>query len=185
MNLLFKILYLASFITPALAPFLYRSKRPSMIDFYRNMATRPVFRIAFMKMLALYLTGFHFFYLTVYNRPMVLIPSTVILMLIFSTRLCDKLLFGLHHKRIFITVICLGLLIMPVAQLLPLGFTLVALGVASVFYPSRLLDDMTVFTCGTDDEIVNRYFSWPEWGRRKNTKFEAIEDAEVIEYIDD
>ncbi len=205
MNLIFQLLYLFSFMTPILVPILYRNKRPSMIAFYCNMATRFTFRKLFIRMLTLYLITFHFYYLSVYGNALCLLPSTAITGLLFFTGFCEKLLRQLHHPRLFVTLSCIGFLTLPIPELLPLGFTLIVIGIASVFYPSRQLtesmcdlDSREVFVNAPDNEIVNRYFSWPEWncvsgckstpmGKSKLIKdrcADAIEDAEVIEFIE-
>lgn len=211
MNLIFQLLYLSSFVTPVLAPILYRNKRPSMIAFYRNMATRPTFRGLYLRMIVLYLITFHFYHLSVYSQPLWLLPSTVLTGLLFSTRIFDKLLHRLHHRRPLVTLFCVGFLTLPMPELLPLGFTLLVAGIAAVFYPGGqltnsmfYLDNRKVFLYSTDGEIVNRYFSWPEWNKEtgKDTSADkgnvgnrplplkercsnAIEDADVIEFIDD
>lgn len=205
MNLIFQLLYLSSFVTPMLAPILYRNKRPSMIAFYCNMATRFTFRKLFIRMLTLYLITFHFYHLSVYGKTLCLLPSTIITGLLFFSGFCNKLLYRLHRRRLLVTAYCIGFLALPIPDLLPLGFTLIVIGIASVFYPSQQLtesmydfDSREAFVNGSDNEIVNPYFSWPEWdsisgckstsiGKTKLIKdrcADAIEDAEVIEFIE-
>lgn len=205
MNLIFQLLYLSSFVTPMLAPILYRNQRPSMIAFYCNMATRFTFRKLFIRMLTLYLITFHFYHLSVYSNPLCLLPSTVITGLLFFSGFCDSLLRRLHRRRLLVTLFCIGFLALPIPELLPLGFTLLVIGIASIFYPSRQLtdsmfdfDNREAFVNGSDNEIVNRYFSWPGWNSvsgcesismektrlTKDRCADAIEDAEVIEFIE-
>lgn len=205
MNLIFQLLYLSSFVTPMLAPILYRNKRPSMIAFYCNMATRFSFRNLFIRMLTLYLITFHFYHLSVYGNALCLLPSTIITGLLFFSGFCDKLLHRLHRGRLLVTLFCIGFLALPIPELLPLGFTLIVIGIASVFYPSRQLteamydfDSREAFVNVPDNEIVNQYFSWPEWNgvagcksaSMGKTKFikdrcaDAIEEAEVLEFIE-
>ncbi len=205
MNLIFQLLYLSSFVTPMLAPILYRNKRPSMIAFYCNMTTRFSFRKLFIRMLTLYLITFHFYHLSVYGNALCLLPSTVITGLLFFSGFCDKLLHRLHRRRLLVTLFCIGFLALPIPELLPLGFTLIVIGIASVFYPSRELiesmydfDRRKAFVNGSANEIVCQYFSWPEWenvsgcksstiGKTKLIKdrcADVIEDAEVLEFIE-
>lgn len=206
MNLIFQLLYLSSFLTPILAPILYRNKRPSMIAFYRNMATSHSFRKLFIRMLTLYLITFHFYHLSVYSHPLWLLPSTIITGMLFFSGLCDKLLHWLQQKRTMITVFCIGFLTLPIPELLPFGFTLLVISIAAVFYPCRQLTDLmfyldkrNTFLNGAEEDVVNRYFTWPDWNNYKSscTKpkvipdqlhrdkcAEAIEDADVIEFIE-
>ncbi len=206
MNLIFQLLYLSSFVTPILAPVLYRNKRPSMIAFYRNMATSHSFRKLFIRMLTLYLITFHFYHLSVYSHPLWLLPSTIITGMLFFSGLCDKLLHMLQQKRTLITVFCIGFLTLPIPELLPLGFTLLVISIAAVFYPCRqltdsmsYLDNRKAFLDSSDEDVVNRYFTWPDWNNDKRANdirkvipdqlhrdkcAEAIEDADVIEFIE-
>lgn len=205
MSIVFQLLYLSSFVTPILAPILYRNTRPSMADFYRNMVTRPAFRKLFIRMLTLYLIPFHFYHLSVYGDALRLLPSTIITGALFFSGFCDKLLLRLQHRRISVTLFCVGFLALPIPELLPCGFTLLVIGIASVFYPSRQLTQaMTgfknrmAFVNSPDNEITNRYFCWPERdcvsvcnsastdkvNLLKGRAADAIEDAEVIEFIE-
>lgn len=206
MNIIFKLLYLSSFVTPILASILYRNTWPSMVAFYRNMATRPTFRKLFIRMLTLYLVTFHFYHLSVYGHALRLIPSTIITGALFFSGFCDNILRRLHHRRALVTLFCIGFLTLPIPELLPLGFTLLVIGIASVFYPSRQLteampdfESRVAFVNSPDNEITNRYFSWPErdcvsvCGSASTDKAyllkeryaDTIEDAEVVEFIED
>ena len=145
------------------------------------------------------------YHMSVYGNAFCLLPSTVITGLLFFSGFCDKLLHRLHHRRLLVTLFCIGFLALPIPELLPLGFTLLVIGIASVFYPSRRLtdsmfdfDSREAFINGSDNEIVNRYFSWPEWNGVtccKSTSMyktrlikdrcaDVIEDAEVIKFIE-
>lgn len=118
---------------------------------------------------------------------------------------CDKLLHRLHRRRLLVTLFCIGFLALPIPELLPLGFTMIVIGISSVLYPSRELiesmydfDIRKAFVNGSDNEIVSQYFSWPEWenvsgcksstiGKTKLIKdrcADVIEDAEVLEFIE-
>ena len=99
MNTLFSILYLSSFVTPALAPLLYRNRRPSMTAFYRDMTMRVTFRRLYTRLLTLYLITFHFYHLSVFGHPLWLLPSTVITAMLFFPRLCVRILHYLQHRR--------------------------------------------------------------------------------------
>lgn len=206
MNLMFQLLYLSSFVTPILAPILYRNQRPSMIAFYCNMATRFSFRKLFIRMLTLYLITFHFYHLSVYGNSLCLLPSTIITGALFFSGFCEKLLLWLQHRRILVTLFCVGFLALPIPELLPFGFTLLVIGIASVFYPPRQLtqamydfESRMAFINSSYNEIADRYFSWSERdcisdcnsastdkvNLLKESYADAIEDAEVIEFIED
>lgn len=171
MNTLFSILYLSSFVTPALAPLLYRNRRPSMTAFYRDMTMRGTFRRLYTRLLTLYLITFHFYHLSVFGHPLWLLPSTVITAMLFFPRLCVRILHYLQHRRALVTVCCISFLCLPIPELLPLGFTLLVTSLAAVFFPCRqLLSEMndpdlrTSFIDSSDEAVTDKYFQWPGHG---------------------
>lgn len=206
MTTIFQFLYFSSFVTPVLAPFLYRSRRPSMIAFYRRMAFSFGFRRLYTLMLTLYLVAFHFYHLSVYRQPQCLLPSTILVMLMYSPRICERM-FHFMQDRLTLSAFCLlGILCMLFPQFLPLGFTLLVIVVAAVFFPSTHLRDSLLkedvrmdFLNGTPETVAGRYFRWSslesvlsdgctancKTASRFNRKCpDVIEDAEVIEYTD-
>lgn len=171
MNTLFSILYLSSFVTPALAPMLYRNLRPSMTAFYRDMTMRGTFRRLYIRLLTLYLITFHFYHLSVFGHPFWLLPSTVITAMLFFPRLCVRILHHLQHRRTLVTVCCISFLCLPVAELLPLGFTMLVISLAAVFFPCRQLlsgmndpDLRESFLDSSDEAVTDKYFQWPGYG---------------------
>ena len=76
--MLIKILYSLLLPTFLVVPFLYRNKRPAMLDFYYDMAMSFAFRKVYMRMLLLFLLAFHFYHLTIFRNHYDLIPSSVL-----------------------------------------------------------------------------------------------------------
>lgn len=171
MNTLFNILYLLSFVTPALAPMLYRNLRPSMTAFYRDMTMRGTFRRLYTRLLTLYLITFHFYHLSVFGHPLWLMPSTVITAMLFFPGLCVRILHYLQRRRTLVTFCCISFLCLPMPELLPLGFTMLVTSLAAVFFPCRqLLSEMNdpdlreSFIDSSDDAVTGIYFQWPGHG---------------------
>lgn len=207
-----QILYFASFITPILAPFLYKCKRPKMLLFYLNMAMRPSFRKIYSLMMVLYLIAFHFYHLTIYNNPTCLVPSTLLVLYMYSHYRSEKVFHLLQDQRTMLFATVGGILCMLVPSFLPLGFTIVTIAVCALFYPSKLLrnnfnsiGEKEEFWKNALSEVVDIYFRWDLmegsevnnqhrskrgrwWSCGKRKKFSpdpnAIEDAEVVEYLD-
>lgn len=167
MNLLMQILYLSSFITPILAPFLYKSKRPVMIDLYRRMTVSKSFRKLYSHVLTLYLLAFHFYYLSLFNHPSWLIPSTILTMLTYSHTFCEKIFNLIQNKRVLLVCVTAAILCLLVPAFLPLGFTVLVISVAAMFYPSHLLRnelssiaEKRQMWLDNPDAAVLKYFRW-------------------------
>jgi len=116
-------------------------------------------------------------------------------------------MFLFMQDRLTLLAVCLtGMLCMLFPQFLPLGFTILVVAVAAVFFPSSHLRDSLLredarmdFLKGTPESVARRYFRWSlqesgqsdgfPTGRRNDSGFarkcpDMIEDAEVIEYMD-
>ncbi len=206
MTTIFQFLYFSSFVTPVLAPFLYKSRRPSMIAFYRRMTFSFSFRRLYTLMFTLYLVAFHFYHLSVYRQPQWLFPSTILVMLMYSPRISERMFHFMQDKQT-LSAFCLpGILCMFFPQFLPLGFTVLVIAVAAVFFPSTHLRDSLLredvrmdFLNGTPETVAGRYFRWSSLESvlsdsdtancKTNSRFnrkspDVIEDVEVIEYTD-
>lgn len=206
MTTIFHFLYSSSFVTPVLAPLLYRSRRPSMIAFYRRMAFSYGFRRLYTLMVTLYLVVFHFYHLSVYKQPQWLLPSTILVTLMYSPHISGRMFLFMQDRLTLLAVCLTGMLCMLFPQFLPLGFTILVVAVAAVFFPSSHLRDSLLredarmdFLKGTPESVARRYFRWSlqesgqsdgfPTGRRNDSGFarkcpDMIEDAEVIEYMD-
>lgn len=130
------ILYACSFSAFLTLPFLYKSKRKSMIRFYCNMGMRKTFRKMYTQMLVLFLLAFHFYYLTLFKSHYDLIPSSALCFLMFSHSLCEKTFHFLRHKQTIGAAMVLALVCLFVPHYFPLGFSLAVLIAGAVFYPS-------------------------------------------------
>ena len=167
MNLAIQILYLSSFITPLLAPLLYKCKRPKMVDFYRRMSLSSSFRSLYTLMVTLYLLAFHFYHLSIYNHPTWLIPSTILTLLTYSHSFCEQVFNLIQNKRTLLGVTFAAIVCMLFPMFMPLGFTMIVLAVAAVFYPSRLHRTELITIAQKRDlwkndtqEAIFRYFRW-------------------------
>lgn len=177
-----------------------------MIAFYRRMAFSYGFRRLYTLMVTLYLVAFHFYHLSVYKQPQWLLPSTILVTLMYSPHISGRM-FLFMQDRLTLLAFCLtGMFCMLFPQFLPLGFTILVVAVAAVFFPSSHLRDSLLredarmdFLKGTPESVARRYFRWSlqesgqsdgfPTGRRNDSGFarkrpDMIEDAEVIEYTD-
>ena len=98
--MLIKILYSLLLPTFLVVPFLYRNKRPAMLDFYCNMAMSFAFRKVYTRMLLLFLLAFHFYHLTIFRNYYDLIPSSMLCFAMFSHPLCERCIYFLQERRI-------------------------------------------------------------------------------------
>jgi hypothetical protein len=139
MTILIRILYFVSLLTPLLAPFLYKSKRPAMLTFYRRMTVSASFRKLYALVVTLYLLAFHFYHLSLFNHLAWLIPSTILTLLTYSHSFIEKMFNLMQHNRVMACCAIAAALCMLVPAFVPLSFTIIVIAVAAVFYPSHLL----------------------------------------------
>ncbi len=182
MNILIQFFYLSSFITPILAPFLYKSKRPAMIDLYCRMTVSASFRKVYSHVLTLYLLAFHFYYLSLYNHPSWLIPSTILTMATYDHSYCEKIFNILQTKRTLLVSVTTAILCLIVPAFLPLGYTILTISIAAVFYPSHLLrNELSTIAekrqmwLDNPDDAVFKYFRWDLMEENKLDKQEPAE----------
>lgn len=196
--MLIKILYSLLLPTFLVVPFLYKSRRPAMLDFYCNMAMSFAFRKVYTRMLLLFLLAFHFYHLTIFRNHYDLIPSSVLCFAMFSHSLCERCIYFFQERRVLWAGMVLSLACLFIPHFIPLGISIGVLLCGTVFYPSRLLRDilsvagMTKRSENRDDleEIADWYFCWnnsknckrqKSMRGRKHLLNDEIEDAEFVE----
>lgn len=197
--MLIKILYSLLLPTFLVVPFLYKNKRPAMLDFYYNMAMSFAFRKVYTRMLLLFLLAFHFYHLTIFRNHYDLIPSSVLCFVMFSHPLCERCIYFLQERRILWAGMVLSLACLFIQHFMPLGVSIGVLLCGTVFYPSRLLRNILLLPewdnrpdCHEDMvEISELYFDWNESGnyalrekparRQRHLLNDEIEDAEFVE----
>lgn len=137
--MLIKILYSLLIPTFLHVPFMYKSRRPAMLDFYCNMAMSFAFRKVYTRMLLLFLLAFHFYHLTIFRDHYDLIPSSVLCFAMFSHSLCERCIHFLQERRVLWAGMVLSLACLFIPHFMPLGVSIGVLLCGTVFYPSRLL----------------------------------------------
>lgn len=196
-----KFLYLFSSLTFLVAPLFYKNKRFPMIVFYYNMINRHSYRKLYTRVLTLFLLMFHFYYMTIFRNHYDVIPSSTLCFLMLSHPFCERALHCLQHKRILWAAMVFTLACLFIPHFFPLGYSLGVLVCGAVFYPSRIFQNgLDNFCFGEKpyDRLANLYFEWnlTESDRHKAENFhirnkrkwnlpEDIEDAEIIETIDE
>lgn len=196
--MLIKILYSLMLPTFLVVPFLYKSRRPAMLDFYRNMTISFAFRKVYTRMLLLFLLAFHFYHLTIFRNHYDLIPSSVLCFAMFSHGLCERCIYFLQERRALWAGMVLSLACLFIPHFMPLGVSIGVLLCGTVFYPPRQSKFMP-FLSGLADypeshdelmEIYKLYFRWDKSGsrrpqnpmlKRKHLLNDEIEDAEFSE----
>jgi len=132
------MLWTATFLV---APFLYKSDRPSMVLFYRRMLGLYSMRRLYTLSLFLMLIAFHFYHLTIFKNHYDVIPSTALCFVLLSHRLCERTFHLLQHRR----TLWAGMIVATVCLFVPhfytLGVTLAAVLVAATFYPTKRARD--------------------------------------------
>ena len=196
--MLIKILYSLLLPTFLVVPFLYKSKRPAMLDFYCNMAMSFAFRKVYTRMLLLFLLAFHFYHLAIFQAHYDLIPSSVLCFVLFSHNLCERCIYFLQECRVLWAGMVLSLACLFIPHFMTLGVSIGVLLCGTVFYPSRMLRDILFVAEMTKrpenrndlEEIADWYFCWgnSKSGRqhkfmrgRKHLPNDGIEDAEFVE----
>lgn len=122
-----------------IALYLYCTKRSLLIGFREQLAVSPKGRrfVALMAMLALLM--FHFVALCGTAKPLQLLPSSIIVFMLFSHRYGEELINFLQRRpwNFFAFVLMLATLFQP--QTYPFAVTLLVLIITSWIYPTKQL----------------------------------------------
>ena len=151
------ILYMLYILAYAAVPFLYKSKRPAMLQFYLRMAWRRSFRRCYTLGMLATLMVFHFYHLNFFGNVHELALSSIACLALYSHKNTERA-FDLSWAAMAAVI----LLFVP--HMLPLGITLATVVFGTVFYPSQVarntfpdtLDDYLEFP----HSIVDIYYKW-------------------------
>lgn len=139
--MLFKLCYALCFMPFLLAPFLYQCHRPEMVAFYRRMLALHSMRRLYTLLLFLLLIAFHFCYLALFKNHYDVIPSTALCVVLFSHKLCERLLRLFHCRRMMGAAMLFVVVMLFVPHFFALGISLGFVLVGSVFYPTQQARD--------------------------------------------
>lgn len=158
------ILYMLYIFAYAAAPFLYKSKRPAMLQFYLRMAWRRSFRRCYTLGMLATLMVFHFYHLNFFGNVHELALSSIACLALYSHKNTERAFDFLQRKHHLSWAAMAAVILLFVPHMLPLGITLATVVFGTVFYPSQVarntfpdtLDDYLEFP----HSIVDTYYKW-------------------------
>ena len=158
------ILYMLYILAYAAVPFLYKSKRPAMLQFYSRMAWRRSFRRCYTLGMLATLMVFHFYHLNFFGNVHELALSSIACLALYSHKNTERAFDFLQRKHHLSWAAMAAVILLFVPHMLPLGITLATVVFGTVFYPSQVarntfpdtLDDYLEFP----HSIVDTYYKW-------------------------
>lgn len=131
-----RFIYLLFTLAYVAVPFIYRSKRPAMLQFYLRMALSPSFRKCYSLAVLALLMVFHFYHLNVFRNVYELVLSSVLCLFLYSHKNMERAFDFLQRNRHLYGTSALSVALLFIPHTLPLGVTLGTLVSSSLFYPS-------------------------------------------------
>lgn len=162
--MLVNILYMLYTLAYSMLPFLYKGKRPAMLQFYLRMTWSRSFRKCYSLGMLATLMVFHFYHLNVFGNVYELALSSLVCLSLYSHKNTERVFDFLQrkHRLFWVAMAAMALLFVP--HTLPLGITVATVVFGAVFYPSQ-----TVRTASSDKlekyldsprSIVVDYYKW-------------------------
>ena len=162
--MLITILYMLYTLAYAVLPFLYKSKRPAMLQFYLRMTWSHSFRKCYSLGMLATLMVFHFYHLNVFGNVYELALSSLVCLSLYSHKNAERGFDFLQRKyRLFwAAMAAIALLFVP--HTLPLGITLATVLFGAVFYPSQVARNTSLEKLEDylelPQSIVDTYYRW-------------------------
>ena len=158
------ILYMLYILAYAAVPFLYKSKRPAMLQFYLRMAWRRSFRRCYTLGMLATLMVFHFYHLNFFGNVHELALSSIAYLALYSHKNTERAFDFLQRKRCFFWVAMAAMMLIFVPHTLPLGITVATVVFGAVFYPPQTVraapsDKLKEFL-ESPHSIVEDYYRW-------------------------
>lgn len=163
--MLITILYMLYTLAYAVLPFLYKGRRPAMLQFYLRMTWSRSFRRCYSLGMIATLMAFHFYHLNVFGNVYELALSSLVCLSLYSHKNTERVFDFLQRKRCIFWVAMAAVALLFVPHTLPLGITLATVVFGAVFYPSQVardtspekLEDYLKFP----QSIIDTYYRWP------------------------
>ena len=160
------ILYMLYALAYAVLPFLYKTQRPAMLQFYLRMAWSRSFRRCYSLGMLATLMVFHFYHLNVFGNVHELALSSLACLALYSHKNTERAFDFLQRKRRQFWVAMAAVMLLFVLYTLPLGVTLATLLFGAAFYPSQTVraaspDKLTEYL-ESPRSIVEDYFGWQQ-----------------------
>lgn len=158
------ILYMLYILAYAAVPFLYKSKRPAMLQFYLRMAWRRSFRRCYTLGMLATLMVFHFYHLNFFGNVHELALSSIACLALYSHKNTERAFDFLQRKHHLSWAAMAAVILLFVPHMLPLGITVATLAFGTVFYPSRTVraasSDKLKAYLESPHNIVTDYYKW-------------------------
>ena len=163
--MLITILYMLYTLAYAVLPFLYKNKRPAMLQFYLRMTWSRSFRRCYSLGMLASLMVFHFYHLNVFGSVHELAFSSLVCLALYSHRNTERAFNFLQRKHCLYWAAMAATVLLFVPHTLPLGITVATVVFGAVFYPSQVarntspekLEDYLELP----QSIVDTYYRWP------------------------
>lgn len=163
--MLITILYMLYTLAYAVLPFLYKNKRPAMLQFYLRMTWSRSFRKCYSLGMLATLMVFHFYHLNVFGNVYELALSSLVCLALYSHRNAERVFDFLQRERRVFWAAMAATALLFVPHTLPLGITLATVVFGAVFYPSQVarntshekMEDYLELP----QSIVDTYYRWP------------------------
>ncbi len=139
MNIIWNILGIAfPLMVTAISWKLYGRRRLRMARFRLSMIEKRSTRKVYLHALLFILLIFHFVYTCTHMNEFGVLPSTILIAVMYRFKLAERLMHLLNRNRlIFIAASLLSIALALIPHLYTLGMTVAFLLLASMFYPSK------------------------------------------------
>lgn len=159
------LLYMLYTLAYAVLPFLYKCRRPAMLQFYLRMTWSRSFRRCYSLGMLASLMVFHFYHLNVFGSVHELAFSSLVCLALYSHRNTERAFNFLQRKHCLYWAAMAATVLLFVPHTLPLGITVATVVFGAVFYPSQVarntspekLEDYLELS----QSIVDTYYRWP------------------------
>ena len=158
------ILYMLFILAYAVLPFLYRSERPAMLQFYLRMTWSRSFRRCYTLGMLATLMAFHFYHLNVFGNVYELALSSIACLALYSHKNAERIFDFIQRKRCLFWSAMAAMTLLFVPHTLPLGITVATVVFGAVFYPSQTVraasSDKLKAYLESPHDIVADYYKW-------------------------
>ena len=159
------IFYMLYTLAYAVLPFLYKGKRPAMLQFYLRMTWSRSFRKCYALGMLATLMVFHFYHLNVFGNVYELALSSLVCLSLCSHRNTERVFDFLQRKHRLLGAAMAAIALLFVPHTLPLGITLATVLFGAVFYPSQVARNTSLEKLEDylelPQSIVDTYYRWP------------------------
>ena len=163
--MLITILYMLYTLAYAVLPFLYKNKRPAMLQFYLRMTWSRSFRKCYSLGMLATLMVFHFYHLNVFGNVYELALSSLVCLSLYSHKNTERAFDFLQRERRLFWAAMAAIILLFVPHTLPLGITVATVVFGAAFYPSQVARSTSPEKLEgyleLPQSIVDTYYRWP------------------------